>query len=55
MSVVLEVSHYVLCGHGVTLMRIGLGSGQYPSISIQDGTSYTAKSVMWLVDNSAER
>ena len=37
------------------VMSIGLGSGQYPSISIQDGTSFTAKSVMWLVEDSAER
>ena len=37
------------------VMSIGLGSGQYPSTSILDGTSFTAKSVMWLVDDSAER
>ena len=70
MSVVLEVSHYVLCGYGVTysranlgqldmtctyVMSIGLGSGQYPLTSILDGTSFTAKSVMWLVDDSAGR
>ena len=36
------------------VMNIGLGSGQYPSTSIQDGTSFTAKSVMGLVDDVLE-